>query len=659
MNEIIILHLSDLHIEGKQRTVPPILKSLLNDIEKQIINLAANKIVVVITGDIVDKGNEEALESAKKFFDQLYNKLGEKILALYIVPGNHDKKRTDINKILVPAYRKLIIDRRYCNNDTGNAFGDIFQDYLWPLQITTYKESGYMDLINYVYNKFNMHEIGDIAQKTFGVHVLNIAGRKYCFILLNTAWCCIDEEDNRQIVLGKFQLEAISQQFHELTDEEDIDMTFVLGHHPIESLCGVEQDALFSHMISFTEMNANAYLCGHIHDRSIINWSNNHHAIHTLVTGFGWTHQLGGERRDHYYSIYCFNLNLNSMDIYVRKTNDGSNFTPDLSIYTGLHDRLDEGYDKLVKPIRFKEAQGEIKLSVAKDVPLKSFYVSEDFLDYSRLLMENICKLFFDEKKVIESDKEELFNEVFRENYEEIDDLCFDEKFDALERLLDNPEMFGETKNHKMDWPRQVVYEKRELIFEHFYGFIQWLCQRIHEAVVMDIDEEKIVRSHFRYLSDKTTKNYQVICSSFSIESKENEDTNQPSDIRYGDLIEAAFSDSKHGCMIYSVNEKKCTRRLNDKWSDFITIVPKYDANKYKKQVNKKTEKTYPLITFGITIEDSKDEKILQCLDYYSFDKIIADLLQNYTDTFDIDLNEFVAWLNRDKKKEENENARN
>lgn len=659
MNEIIILHLSDLHITGKQKTVPKILNSLLNDIEKQIIHLAANKIVVVITGDIIDKGNKKALDSAKMFFDKLYDKLGEKILALYIVPGNHDKKRTDINKILVPAYRKLITDRKFCNNNTGNAFGDTFQENLWPIQIATYNESGYIDLIKYVYKKFDMQEIGNIAQKTFGVHVLNISGRKYCFVMLNTAWCCIDEEDNRQIILGKFQLDVISQQFHELTDEEDIDMTFVLGHHPIECLCGIEQDALFSNMISFTEMSANAYLCGHIHDRSIINWSNNHHAIHTLVTGFGWPDQPGGERHDHYYSIYCFNLNLNSMDIYVRKTDDGSNFIPDLSIYTGSHDRYDEGYDKLVRPIRFREAQGEIVLSVAKDVPPKSFYASKDFLNYSRLFIENICKLFFDEKNIIEKDKEDLYEAVITENYEEIDDPSFDEKFNALESFLDNPEMFSENKVHKMDWPRQVLYEKRKLIFEHFLGFIQWLCQRIHEAVVLDIDnEEKIIRSHFRYLSDKTTKNYQVLCSSFSIGSKENIDTNQPSDIKYGDLIEAAFSDSKHGCMIYSVNEKKCTRRLNDKWSDFITVIPKFEANKYKKRVNKKAEKMYPLITFGITIEDSKDEKILQCLDFYSFDRIVADLLRNYTDTFDIDINEFVIWLNQDKKMEESENAR-
>ena len=67
MNEIIILHLSDLHITGKQKTVPKILNSLLNDIEKQIIHLAANKIVVVITGDIIDKGNKKLLTVRKCF----------------------------------------------------------------------------------------------------------------------------------------------------------------------------------------------------------------------------------------------------------------------------------------------------------------------------------------------------------------------------------------------------------------------------------------------------------------------------------------------------------------------------------------------------------------------------------------------------------------
>ena len=148
-----------------------------------------------------------------------------------------------------------------------------------------------------------------------------------------------------------------------------------------------------------------------------------------------------------------------------------------------------------------------------------------------------------------------------------------------------------------------------------------------------------------------------LVTKSFSTINEENEDRNQPTDIKYGDLIEAAFLQPDSGCLIYSVNESICKKKLKDKWNDFITVIPKFDGNKYIKKVNKSTIKEYPLITFGVTIEDANDKFILQCLDFYSFDKIVTDLLKNYIDVFMVDLNEFVAWLRKDEKMEESENA--
>lgn len=78
--------------------------------------------------------------------------------------------------------------------------------------------------------------------------------------MLNTAWSCADDQDTRQLILGQFQLDKIAKQFHDLTADMDAAITFVMGHHPIECFSGNEQDKLFAHMISFTEMNANIYV---------------------------------------------------------------------------------------------------------------------------------------------------------------------------------------------------------------------------------------------------------------------------------------------------------------------------------------------------------------------------------------------------------------
>ena len=275
--------------------------------------------------------------------------------------------------------------------------------------------------------------------------------------------------------------------------------------------------------------------------------------------------------------------------------------------------------------------------------------------------MERMCKVFFDERNIIESDKNDLFEILIPDNFDSIDDENkideIDEKIRALQIFMDNPEMTTENETEIMESVRISFKNNKNIIFEHFLGFIQWLCQQIHEGLSADAKNQKIIRSHFRYLADKTSMTYQTICSSFSTINEENEERNQPTDIKYGDLIEAAFLQPNSGCLIYSVNESICTNKLKNKWNDFITVIPKFDENRYIKKVNKSTIKKYPLITFGVTIEDASDKFILQCLDYYSFDKILADLLKNYIDVFMVDLNEFVAWLRKDEKMEESENA--
>ena len=191
MNDLVILHLSDLHIDKGGRTYSKLHSALLSDIKNQINSIASDNIVIVVTGDIINKGERGAISNAKKFFQRLKEITANKVKALYIVPGNHDKKRTKANSILVPAYRGLL------NGSNEDLFDETFIESLWPLQDATYEESGYNDLIQYIYNDlFCMPEIGKIAKNTFGVHMLEIDGKKYCFILLNTAWSCADEKES-------------------------------------------------------------------------------------------------------------------------------------------------------------------------------------------------------------------------------------------------------------------------------------------------------------------------------------------------------------------------------------------------------------------------------------------------------------------------------
>lgn len=641
MNDLVILHLSDLHIDGIGKSYSKLLRALLNDIKTQIVSIPDNRLVIVVTGDIINMGDRRALSNAKKFFQRLKDIVGTKLKAIYIVPGNHDKKRSPINSFLVPAYRGL------ANEFRTELFDDSFAEQLWPLQKETYQESGYFELMDYIYDElFNLEEIGMIAKNTYGVHVLDIDGKKYCFIMLNTAWSCADNFDTRRLILGKFQLDEIGRQFHDLTDDEDtVHMTFVMGHHPIECLFGAEQDALFSHMISYTEMSANAYLCGHTHDRNVINWSNNRHAIYTLMTGFGWPEVPSERVHDHYYSLYMFNLDLNSIDIYVRKTNDGSGFIPDLSIYTG---QGTQGCDRLVRPIRFEEAQGAIVLSSTKSAPSKTVYASTDFLHYSRCFQYKMHEISLDTGIIIESYKNDLYDNLLP--YVGADEDSCDEIDDLLLEYLNDPDVLTSWPSEKADIIRNIMRQNKNTICDNFQSFVQRLCQKLHEGLVENVSKGQIVRFHFRYLADKATSTYSTLCSSFSVFDKNEEEANLPSDIKYGDLLEAAFVNPTSGCLIYSVNESLCTNKLKDKWEDFITIVPKFEKNIYQKKVGKFTTKQYPLLTFGVTINDLEYKKLLQCMDFYSVDQYISDLLQRYLNVFMLDLDIFISWLKSENR---------
>ena len=57
MNDLTILHLSDLHLfwEGTKAGYPLLHKNMIEDIKKQLQH-SLDPIVIIVTGDLVDKG---------------------------------------------------------------------------------------------------------------------------------------------------------------------------------------------------------------------------------------------------------------------------------------------------------------------------------------------------------------------------------------------------------------------------------------------------------------------------------------------------------------------------------------------------------------------------------------------------------------------------
>lgn len=93
MNDLTILHLSDLHFDLTGAQPYKLYKSLLNDINNEL--KYSKDIVIVVTGDLVNRANFQSEDLVLRFFKELKDIIIEKTLltihGIFFVPGNHDK----------------------------------------------------------------------------------------------------------------------------------------------------------------------------------------------------------------------------------------------------------------------------------------------------------------------------------------------------------------------------------------------------------------------------------------------------------------------------------------------------------------------------------------------------------------------------------------
>lgn len=596
MNDLTILHLSDLHIDG-QAAYPEILKNLLVHIKEEIATTREKTLVVAVTGDIIDKGNKAAIDNAKKFFEDLKKTLGNKVAGIVLVPGNHDIFRSNSCKFIIPACRTFAVQKEY-------EFGNTFYDTFWKNIQEAYESSGYMELSKYIYNLFEMDIEEKIVERTFGVVPITIEKKTYFFVLLNTSWCCIDENDARKIVLGKFQLDKISEEAIKLRRNIEPSLSICLGHHPLQCLEGNEETTALMELTDSSRIMANAYLCGHTHNRTVVNWNNNVRTLNTFMTGIGQgdaenDRVRAQHTRKRLYAFYVFNIELNSVDIYSYGTNAEGNFKPDFDLYTK---NIEENQKKIVFPINMQKTMPYIWLTGGPNSTGKACYLSDELLDRFQeyeIRMSNFRKemcdllwrtrvLYFDDG--IDESKIKTIIEIWEKEQEKTKEKTKEEQEITVDGIL-----YAHLMLEKSVQGQQLMEElvgldkgKNSRVFDDFYAYLTQICAILRNNLV---DEEKktLVRFHFRFrLKDKM---YSQLCISIPPECKPETMNMQP--MQYDDLLKASY-DVGHS-LIYSVNKSLVHTEPKKRWKNFITAIPSFDGNRYRK-TGESMEREYRLL---------------------------------------------------------------
>lgn len=640
MEDITILHLSDLHFTD---VYSENWKYFLDDLKREIVTIGDRRIIVTVTGDIIDKGvayesNKKIYDNALLFFKKLKDVLGSKVSSIFIVPGNHDKSRNDNEVFMIPKYR--FCDAGY--SAAKSPYNDKFYNSYWKEHLKAYSKengTGYSELIKEVYSIFGMDE-NDIDSKeyisdTFGVEKVTIADKNYCFVLLNTAWSCIDNQDDRNLIFGAFQLEKLRKEYINLFPPESSkpDVTIVLGHHPLDSLMGKERDYVFNEIIKLDTFNANMYLCGHMHDDLVYNWINNRHSMNTFVTGFGWPDNGGSHVAKHTYAMYTINQEANSVDVYMRYSSDGGKYIPNFSIYT--NDLSHDSNNKLSFPLKAHDTITYIDVQRREGRSSESHYLSKNLLSEMKQYFLIITRFSYLMSNSLEYVKDEFYDTCSdsEENEEDIDS----ELYTYLFLTVDEGKSISDSIH-------DCFVKNETSLFYHFWQYLGSICQNLIECMKQYIDdEEDIVRTHFRYLCDKKEGRYKNL--NISVSKSGNESDYIVSDILYGQLIEEAHKINKG--LIYSANKDLIENQLRERWTNFITIVPQYKSYEYFGKQSRGKKIKYPYITFGVTVSSEKYNNILYLMDYFSIKDILEDFIESFLDVFPIDIGRFCEWINK------------
>src|SRR5687767_3916064 len=119
-----LLHLSDLHFTTScdghawTKAVSELpahdQPTLLNTLTSDLVGLGVRPKLVIVSGDLLDRGSESGVEPAVRFLRALMNALSLSLEdRLFIVPGNHDVLRTTAMAALKTNDAYMLYDRTY------------------------------------------------------------------------------------------------------------------------------------------------------------------------------------------------------------------------------------------------------------------------------------------------------------------------------------------------------------------------------------------------------------------------------------------------------------------------------------------------------------------------------------------------------------------
>ncbi len=171
--KLAIIHLSDIHFNENNNPIAKKADKLFDSLKNT--TLEADNTIVIVSGDIANKGKKEEYAQAKIFFDSLFTKLkdySKKDVNYVFVAGNHDclfdEEKEDIRELAIEKFIQ-------------GGFDDVKESLIntccEPLQNYFEFESNYLNKDSLIFE-----------HKLLKINVYDLKGFKLKIICYNTSW---------------------------------------------------------------------------------------------------------------------------------------------------------------------------------------------------------------------------------------------------------------------------------------------------------------------------------------------------------------------------------------------------------------------------------------------------------------------------------------
>ena len=226
-----IIHLSDIHIKGKDDAVFNKIKALKSACAGSIVN--GSRVVIAITGDVAFSGKIEQYDLAQQMIDELATYIKDQTsseVSIVCVPGNHDcdfAKESSVRSALISSVKPESLDGNYYNMVRG-----VQENY------------------NVFASALDLDTSSVLPTKT-----IQMGDDKVLFVLANTSWMSVLDEVPGKIVMPCDLFPSIQS--------SEYRAIFYLYHHPDNWM----NPDCKSEFIDNVRGNADFVLVGHEHVR--------------------------------------------------------------------------------------------------------------------------------------------------------------------------------------------------------------------------------------------------------------------------------------------------------------------------------------------------------------------------------------------------------